>query len=68
MDIKYSIKWYFLRWVIGFAYASDGLARIFTLGFWNPSLGLVADVAFLTESERCAFCPNTKLTGQKGPV
>lgn len=54
MNTKYSTKWYFLRWVLGFAYTGDGLARIFTFGFWNPSLGLAAENAFLTESERCA--------------
>ena len=58
MNIKYTTKWYLLRWALGFAYLGDGLAVVFTLGFCDPSFGLKVGNAFLTESERCASCPN----------
>ena len=54
MNIKYTTKWYLLRWALGFAYLGDGLAVVFTLGFCDPSFGLKVGNAFLTENERCA--------------
>lgn len=51
--MKYSIKWYFLRWITGLAYMVDGLTGFLTLGFWGTSFNLDALDAFLNETDRC---------------
>jgi len=50
--MKYSKKWYLLRWLCGVARIVEGIAITVTLGFWNPDIALKVDSAFMTEFEK----------------
>lgn len=50
--MKYSIKWYVLRWICGIALIVDGIAITASFGFWNPDVSLKIYSSFMTEFER----------------
>jgi len=60
--MKYSKKWYLLRWLCGVARIVEGLAITVTLGFWNPDIALKVDSAFMSEFEKLNM-PNGEVSG-----
>ena len=60
-EMKYSIKWYWLRWLCGIAQIVDGVAITVTFGFWWPSVGLKIESTFMNEFEKLNM-PNAKVS------
>lgn len=40
-------RWYFLRWLCGWADVAEGLLIVLSLGFWWPGISLKASKWFL---------------------
>jgi hypothetical protein len=45
-----TVKWYFLRWLRGFANIAQGLAQVLSFGCWEPNWSLHAEKLFLDAS------------------
>lgn len=50
--MKYSFRWYVLRWLLSIAMIIDGVVGMISLGFWWTTIELRIDSALSSEFER----------------